>query len=301
MPIQFNPTFTNDKSVKSKKKRNLSKSICAHVLGGAGLYTCQMLMYPLFDLHSKVDGKRISNEDKVQLKGVANKMLEVSGLKKKGVSVVYHPTEKIPISWKEYIRPHDINDLKRGTQAFFTQMGGDFPLEKISFPTNSVNLPEEGLYTVFAHEIGHAMNAFGSNFTRFINNYKLRAYPQRIAMISIFLSAFTSKRKAEDGQELSKKDKIHNTVRDNAYLFPMLAAIPMLIQEASATLRGERLAKKWIPKEFKTRMFLANRIAFSTYLLHTGACGLGVFYASRFKDSMVERAERKSLKNKGVV
>lgn len=273
MEVQLNPTVFKNDSAKPKKKRNVGKSIGAHLIGAVSAASAQMLCGPVSDLMVKVDSNGITVEHKDQLKYAAKQVLEASGLKEKGVQIIYHPTEKVPKTIKEYIRSDVINDLKRGTQAFYSPTG--YQISNISIPANSVNLPENGLYTSFSHELGHAMNAHGSKFSKFIGDYRFRTYPLRITSLAVLLSAFTSTREPEEVDGLSKKDKIHNALRNNAFWLPIIASVPMLIEEGLASLKGEKHAKKWLPKDLNIKMLIANRIAFSSYLVQRVHMDLG--------------------------
>ncbi len=164
--------------------------------------------------------------------------------------------------------------------------------QKVYIKKNSVLLPKNRLQGAGFQELGHAMNSNFSKFGKFLQKCK------PISLLAPFIlglyGAFSkkSKPKTKDG-ELTTAQKTNNYIRDNAWKLAILAALPMLIEEAMATLKGQKFANKLLKPELAKRVLKGNLAAYSSYLLMATTGALATFCAVKIKDKAIEKKEYK--------
>lgn len=214
----------------------------------------------------------------------ADEAIKVSGLDKAGVKIKYLPEENIK---KPFIKL--INDpiamIKKGMNAAF------LPKNYKGFNANTILMPAKEISFAAFHEIGHAMN---NNFSKIGKALQYMRMPGMIAASAIALfGAFTKTSKPQDGKELTKWQKFKNFVRDNAGKLSFAAMMPMLAEEAMATIKGNTLAKKLLSPEMSKVVSKGNKIAYLSYIASAAALGLSSMAAVKIKDWFVDRKANK--------
>ena len=149
--------------------------------------------------------------------------------------------------------------------------------------------------------MGHAINANGNMILKSFQKFRLFAtiLPHAIFMISIL-----NKRKATDEQQEndSKPQKAADFIKRNAGKLTALSFLPMVIEEGVASLRGQKVAKKFVEngdlsKEMFKKIKLTNLCGFSSYALKAISSALAVVFAIKVKDKIQTDYENQKLQN----
>ena len=152
-------------------------------------------------------------------------------------------------------------------------------------------MPEKGISFAAFHEIGHAMNYNFSKIGKALQHMRL---PGMIAASAIALyGAFSSKSKPEEGKELTKGQKVNNFIRNNAGKLSFAAMLPMLAEEAMATIKGNKLAGKLLSPDMLKVVKKGNAVAYLTYIATAASWGLASGAAVKVKDTLVAQKEAK--------
>lgn len=219
--------------------------------------------------------------DKIELlHKKADEAIKVAGLDKYGVKIEYIPKTKIkkPVMQLMF---NPIAMIEEGMNAGFFEKTAGF------FKENTILMPEKHISFGAFHEIGHAINHNLSKAGKVLQNMKI---PGMIAAGAIGLfGAFTKTSKHQEGKELTKWQKFKNFVRDNAGKLSFAATLPMLAEEALATIKGQKLAKKLLSPDMAKTVLKGNSIAYLSYLASAAALGLGSMAAVKIKDYFVDK------------
>ena len=279
----------------NKKQNNVGSSIKALVASSL----VAPLLYPV---NSSVVNmmKRKGNlpEDTIDLiHSAGEKALKETGLADKGAEIIYlqkHPKEpRLPRILTMFNLPEQV---KNGDNAFCVLKNCVNPLTKeVLFKENTIYMPAKDLsYTLF-HEIGHDLN---HNFSKLgLALQKLRMPALKLAGLVALFGAFTKNAKPEEDEQLTNAQKAKNFVRDNAGKLSFAITIPVLVEEAMATFKGQKLANKYLPKDIAKIVSNCNKVAFLTYLLMAATAALTSYSAVKIKDYFVAKKENKSPAN----
>lgn len=281
-----------------EKKSHFGKSIGALAVGyfAKEIASFPASIKPMSKLRAMSD---TLNEDEVKLvKETAEKIITDTGLREKGVHTKYwaYNKPKNLLDVFKFLSP--IGQVELGVNAAFSPVAisipdVDNPKQKIKIlEKNSINMPEKRLAASVFHEIGHAHNYNLIKWGKFCQSPVIRVCTLASTVLLPVLVAFSSKREAKPGEELSKKDKLHNTLRDNAYLLPIVAGIPTAIEEAAASFKGEKLAKDLLPENVLKVVKKSNRYGLTTYLATPFVLAGGIYLAKFVKDKFT--ASKKS-------
>ena len=187
-------------------------------------------------------------------------------------------------NFEEFIKVAVDND-KAALKAFEKNQG-------VFIKANSILAPQGKLQGAVFHEIGHALNANMSRFGKFLQ--KCRPLSMFAPGLLITYGAFTRKSKSkEEGKELNGLQKTHNFVRDNAGKLALVASLPMLVEEAMATAKGQKFAKKYLSPEMAKKVLKGNMLPYLTYLALAGLGALGAKVAVDIKDKAIAKKELK--------
>lgn len=280
----------------------------------------KLVKYGNFDAE---EGKTIHNAIK--------EMHVQTGLKEKGVRIKFlneklkerkdflfnAKTKKISDTFmKDFVDLLTVNTVKSGKNAFFVSK--DMKLPKITYSEylelvktqgkevaeqklkekvtyikgNSVLLSKNGLHSAGFHELGHAMNANLSKFGKILQ--KCSPVSTLVPLLLGVYGACTrkSKSKNEDGK-LNGAQRTHNFVRNNAGKLAFLASVPMLLEEAMATVKGQKFANKLLKPELAKKVLKANIWAYTTYLTLGIFGALAAATAVKVKDGAIAKKEAK--------
>lgn len=238
-------------------------------------------------------------EEVTQIRNAAQQILKNRGLVEKGVKIKYLSEETLvaPKSFLEGLLQalNPINAIKAGQNAAFTGKGvkglDTKTLKKVLLEEgNTVLMPEHKLQGSIFHEIGHADN---------FNNGKILKLLQKCRPISVFLpslllmyGAFSKKSRPKDGEtELTKEQKANNFIRDNAGKLSFAAMLPMLIEEASATIKGKKFAENLVSKDIAKKATKGNWLGFVSYACVAVFTSLAARTAVKIKDRKIEKKE----------
>lgn len=238
-------------------------------------------------------------EEVTQIRNAAQQILKNRGLVEKGVKIKYLSEETLatPKSFLEGLLQslNPINMIKAGQNAAFTGNGvkglDTKTLKEVLLEEgNTVLMPEHNLQGSIFHEIGHADN---------YNNGKILKLLQKCRPISVFLpsflllyGAFSKKSRPKDGEtELTKGQKANNFIRDNAGKLSFAAMLPMLIEEASATIKGKKFAENLVSKDIAKKATKGNWLGFVSYACMAVFAGLAARTAVKIKDRKIEKKE----------
>lgn len=230
------------------------------------------------------------------IKKYADKIIEETGLKDKNLKIEEWTPESLkkfkplPVA-KTRLQKLQNALIENNNKTLANGINANFNPKK-----NVINISRKRLYSSVFHEIGHAINFHLSPFTKALQ--KVRVFNQLtltlFAMTCLGFGLLTDKKpKQQKAQEHNKfKDFVHN----NAGKLILLYGLPIVAEEALASHRGIKAAKKYLtPAQNQMHVKNLNR-ALGTYintvLLIAGAVALGIFV----KDKIVGPKKQKEAK-----
>lgn len=232
--------------------------------------------------------------DTVQiLHNAAEEALKVSGMAAKGVKIQYlkEPATKKGL-WGMMSTPNPIEQIKNGFNACFLPKGIKNLFGEFAYKPNTILMPEKEMSFAAFHEIGHSINWNTSKFWRTMQ--KMRMPGMVLASLPMLYGAFSKKSVAEDGKELTKKQKLNNFIRDNAGKLSFAAMLPMLAEEGMATIRGQKLANKILSPDLAKHVMKGSGVCYLSYLGAAAAVAVGSYAAVKIKDYLVNRKQAKN-------
>lgn len=142
------------------------------------------------------------------------------------------------------------------------------------------------------HEIGHALNYNMSKVGKFLQ--KARLFTPMLATVALFTTLFKNK-KAEGEKPTGWWDKTTTFVKNHAGKLAVAGMLPLVIEEAMATYKGEKFASK-IPElgGLMKKIKASNRWGLATYVALTAAMGLGVMLAGKVRDAIIQPKANKA-------
>ena len=242
----------------------------------------------------------LSADEVKLLHSAGNQILEKSGLTAKGVvkqlgmteadeKTIFAPItkllDKFNISKDVREKILENNPVKKqlteGKNAFF-----EGKLNKIFMPKNG------GMELAQFHEIGHALNYNMSKVGKFLQ--KAIFFTPMLATVALFTALFKNK-KAEGEKPTGWWDKTTTFVKNHAGKLAVAGMLPLVIEEAMATYKGEKFASK-IPElgGLMKKIKASNRWGLATYVALTAAMGLGVMLAGKVRDAIIQPKANKA-------
>ena len=277
-----------DTQYKKPRKRDYIKSYFAGgVTQGAAQAAISLPSVFIMDRMTKV----AKGADGAIMKDALNQALDISGMTKKGVKLVDYAGKKttkplfenfLPKKWpekfKEFIRLN--MDPKyatsKGKNAFFV---AENPLMHNQIHINTKKLGVAGF-----HEIGHAINYNTSKFLRGIQKARM---PLMAAAALLPLIAICKRPKAEGEQPKGFFDKATTFIKNNVGKLSFAAMLPIVAEEAIATMRGNKLAKQLLSPENFKKVAKCNMYGGATYVLSAVAMGVGAWAANKVADKFL--------------
>ncbi len=144
-------------------------------------------------------------------------------------------------------------------------------------------LPKSKLNLAFFHEAGHALNANMSTIGKTLQ--KNRTALLYLALPILIISLFKTK-KAEGEEPQNKLDKITTFIKNNAGKLTFALYTPTLLEEALATIKGNKLAKEFLNPNLAKKVAKTNALGYLTYIVTAACAGLGVYLANKIKDEI---------------
>lgn len=166
-----------------------------------------------------------------------------------------------------------IDTVANGGNAFYTHQG-NFAVAPKSKPS------------LILHELGHATNFEKSKFFRGLQ--KLKVLGMYAPMAIAFLNDFSGKRK--DGKQ-SFIEKYAGVIGFSAFL-------PTIVEEAAASIRGIKAARKTLPNVKLGALKRNYLLAWMTYVL----AGVGIGLASKLAitEINIEKSNRNNKQNASI-
>lgn len=256
------------------------------------LININILSPKLTQINKTLDNNTISNLNKT-----ADKILLNTKLYDKGVRILR--VSDYSIKTKQDAINTLLNDM-RNSKIFNLIIGNDTSLEK-NILGNEVKNIIDGKNSLYVcnekkiitstsklslaqfHELGHAYNNINSLFIKNIKKMSLlESFVNPLFLISTLYKGLN--------------DKIKNKI-------PIICGacyIPKLIDEAFASIKSYNLTKNIFPKQILKKILQTNLIGFSTYLLKSSSCILGIYTANKIQDRLMKdiKIEHKVLTKK---
>ena len=301
--VEVKQSAKNNIKHQNNSQKTSARDIWGTVAGaGVGLAVPSYTLYDSVRKLSGSDAKYIAElmqmlmpeADKLErTKDVAEKIIEETGLKSKGVKVNFiDGTEASLNHLREVIAtdapPKNAFGRRMGSNYFETFKHG---ANAAFFPdANEVVVNSKNLYTSVYHEIGHAMNKNGNFFTKALQKARVLT-PFGVSIIAPIVLAVGLLHKVNKTKPQNEKGKVEKTldfVSENAGKLTLASYAPMLAEEGLASIRGLKLASKHLPKDVIKKLGFNYMKAWGTYALLAGAVAggvaLGINVANKIKN-----------------
>ena len=284
-----------------------ARSLAGAVAGGAGYYGVKKFGYLPFrkwmvDYISKNGSK---NND--EFLSVVQKVLNETGLADKNVKICdftpelekefaenmtqnikYRYRNVFPKFLKEKMISINLKKMKHRHQAVKNGTNAFFMPSK-----NSVVINTSKFAVVIPHELGHAQN-YNSN--KFYNKMirGLRKPCVKIAPL-ILLTGLLTPQKTKEEKPKNNLEKVDNFVKQNCGILMSLTLLPVILEEALASINAKKMVKSHLPDNLLRHMSKMNLVGFSSYVfgaLLTGiAATTAVFLRDKIAGSKPEEAK----------
>ena len=298
-----NLIFQKPKKKKKPQEQKIStgRKICGYVAGSFVGTTVSNLSKPVSAScmnKLKEIGKALTDSEYGAVKNATSKLLKVTGLDKKGVSILSATAENSDAISKVLQKEFSGNivtklmpeRIKKFLSAILTNTFTCAQNAAYTFKSKKLILPEGKKLSLAAfHEVGHAMNANLSTVGKLLQ--KIR--PLSILAIPISIIALLKSPKKDGEKPQGIVDKTTTFVKNNAGKLTFLSFLPMLIEEGMASLKGNSLARKLLSPELASKVAKTNKIAYLTYLGTAIAAGLGVYIGTKIRDKICEQKTEK--------
>lgn len=276
----------------TKNDRNVGASFSSLFLSSA--LNCAVLP-PALGILSSVKKSSELSHDKIEiLHNTAQKAINELGLADKGVKLQFieRGANEIKLPWfvKLFV---PLEQVKDGKNAMFLTKDAIIPVSKeVVYNKHSILLPEKSFAFSAFHEIGHSMNRLLSKSGKMLQDIRMPLI-QGVSLIPLFC-AFSKTTKPEDGNDLTGAQKTKNFIRNNAGKLTFAAMVPILAEEAMATVKGLKLSSKMLPKELAKHVFKNAKLTYITYLLSAAGVSLASYSAVKIKDHFVDKKIKKA-------
>ncbi len=284
MNVQNNQNF----QVK-KNKSNVGNSIIATVGGSAAVTPLLIASRGVNNFALKV-GNNLS-PDKVEiLHNAAENAIKNTGLSNKGVKINYLvKTLKDIFLPKIVAAMNPIQQIKNGKNAGCCLKDIKNPITgEIIYKKGTILMPQKAIPHAAFHEIGHSLNLHFSKFGAFLQKFRNLGFTAA-SLIALF-GAFTSNsREDKNSDKLTPLQKTKNFVRDNAGKLAFAVTIPTLVEEAMATVKGQKLANALLPQDLAKHVSKCNKLAYLTYISTSLMLGLSAYFAVKIKNHLTAK------------
>ena len=223
------------------------------------------------------------------IKAIAKKAIQDSGLASKGVTLKTVNDKNINEVVNELKTAIKKAPFAKNIADSFTQMfkyGANAAFEP---KNNKVYIGEKGLFSSVFHEIGHALNYNSSKTMRFMQKLRnITPYGVPVLGLGLFAAGLFHRVKPEsETQPKSLWEKTKDFVKNNSGKITFVSFLPMLAEEGVASIKGIKLAKKYLnPTQIK-RLNKNYLSAFKSYaqvaVVLSAAIGLGNILAEHLQ------------------
>ena len=270
-------------STKKNKKTRNTKGALAGCAAGLGVNTLASVPTLLISKNFANDTKLLTKAEVANVNKQADNLLKSLGsLVKKGVKIENLTTTPVMLDIMPSIlkKIHPLTAVVEGRNAVFVPS------------SNQILVNREKLPLTIFHEMGHAFNFNNSKFWKLMQKSSIKC--KQLAPLMMLIPAFTKKEVATDGEELTKKQKIKNGIRESSPLISVGLMLPTLLEEGKATLRANKWAKQILDPKHAKLVTQKNAIAYSTYVIVALGLGLATYTAKKVKDHFDEKKAMKA-------
>lgn len=118
-----------------------------------------------------------------------------------------------------------------------------------------------------------------------------------VLTLPLVLTAVCSRKKiAPEGQELSKKDKFTNYVRNNAGKLAMLLCVPSILYQGVSAVQAIRGGAKVLPSRLVKELAAYEGVGFAKTLVLTAITGAAAFCGVETKDYFQKLKDKRTIK-----
>lgn len=243
------------------------------------------------------------------VKDATFEMCKQTGLSEKGVKLFFAnennvkmPGEKLPKILRDILMKFNTSAaIARGENAGFAKdvkfimKDGTAQVHKYV-----VCLPENKLFLAAFHELGHALNCTKSKIGKTLQNLRLPSIV--LAGAIVLFTCLSKESKPKDGKELNKTQKANNLVRNNAGKLAFVAMLPVVAEEAMASIKASKWANANMAKDLSKKVAATNMFGFATYLALPLIFGLSAYSYVRIKNwSAAIKEAQKNTQNKAQI
>lgn len=225
------------------------------------------------------------------IKKYASNALKDTGLADKGVKIKYVNSSNVNEVTQEITQftkkqPFGVRIAQKFGKMF--EYGGNAAFVN---KNNTAYIGEKGAYSSVFHELGHALNHNSSKLMKFMQQARtLTPYNVPVVGLGLFAASLfhTVKPESKDHPK-SGWEKTKDFVKNNAGKITFATFLPTLIEEAAASVKGIKMAKKYLKPEQLKQLAKNYTGAYSTYAIAavalSAAVGLGNMIANRVQKS----------------
>lgn len=231
-----------------------------------------------------------------------DKAFDISGLASKGVKLnkvneqtPYTKEEKALLDLFDKTIPNErLREAKKCEAVFKYSAINGYNAAFLPM-TNEIMYNKEKMPLTAFHEMGHAINKHQTKISKFLqehcrNNKKLAGIISLVAILA-------PSKSQQSLRPMSDEDKVIGKFRDNASLLAAATYLPTIIEESSASYKGQKLAKKVLSPELAKKVKKCNAFGLSTYILSAVAMGVGTELGVRLKDAIIKNGIDTANKN----
>lgn len=267
---------------KKKHKRNYKNQFIASV-AGQGISTAgTVLAIPALKTLRNYSKNLTSDQVKLVNNQIDNVLNNITNLSQKGVE--FQDMKGFEFILKKVSKiSKKLNptaNIIEGKNALFSPI------------LNTIQINREKLPLAAFHEMGHAFNWHNSKFWKSMQILNIGC--SKLAPMLMLLPALTKKEVAADGQELTKKQKIKNGVRNASPFVAAAMMIPTLMEEGMASIRGCKWAKEVLDPAMYKKVLKTNTAGFASYAITALSMALATFATKKVKDHLDEKKAQKA-------
>lgn len=283
------PNFTSKNKDKYKKPGFLACAggfLAGSVLSGIPPIPFAYASFKILDKMGKIS--ELTSDEFDSVTKAIDKTLVDTTLTEKGVKLLRIPTtEEKPKSFLEKLQmlTSPATQTEHGKNSFYTVKKHIevSPKGIKSFDANTIVMPETKLSLCTFHEMGHAVDA---NLSK-IGKVLLKSRNLMLLSLPIGLIALLKTKKAPGEKSDSGVGRTTDFIKNNAGKLTALTMVPMLIEEAMASVKGIKFAKaSGLAPELVAKVVKTNKIAYLTYLGATLGASLGIALGVKVKDAI---------------
>ena len=259
--------------------------------------------------------QRLDENELKEVREAAYKAFDKTGLKDKGLDIL-NITDDNKAEVLEQIKQYSREALAKKTKlqklGLYIQAGVGKILNPVSAKTmvNAIAECESAAYTptinkflinmnsapdLLFHEIGHALTDKNGNFLSKLN-IKSRLYVLALAPIFLITSLIKSPKKNKEDKPQGAIDKTTTFIKNNCGKLVAASFIPILIDEALASIKGQKLAKDFISsKKILKGIKKTHLMAYGTYILAPVFTGGISYLLVKLRDKLAKKKNTEAV------